>query len=288
MNGQHSLSRYVWILAVLLPLAACDRGPSPEVQARLDSLQATRDSLTRELAEQNEYVHNLSRRIEDAVGDVNETGVTLPEAMEDRIETMRSELESARARLAETRQRAANLSNRASVLRDSLNTVVRERDEALAMQRDSIDTLLHSLHTMTQSMDELSRERTSLETALGELESKHYTVYYVVGTRDELVERGIIEEEGGARILFLLWKAGETLVPARDLDPEQFQAIDFRQTGSIELPEPGSYVLVSRHDTSYVEPLAAEDGRITGESLQITEPEEFWRSSRYLILVREG
>src|SRR2546429_6341430 len=40
--------------------------------------------------------------------------------------------------------------------------------------------------------------------------------YYVVGTKDELEQKGIITEEGGARFLFVLWKSGKTLVRSEE------------------------------------------------------------------------
>lgn len=287
MRHVKTISRLGLALAVITPLMACDGGPSPEVQARLDSLQATRDSLTRELAEQNEYVQDLSRRIEEATGDIEGTGVASPEELNDRLTTMRNELETARADLSQARQRIGALGNQATMLRDSLDAVITERDEALAMQRDSIADVVASLDSMETVVDDLTTERTNLADELSAIEEKYYTVYYTVGTRDELLERGIIEEEGGARVLLVLWRAGETLVPARDLDPDQFRAVDFRQTSTIALPAPGTYKIVSRQDIGYVEPSPGEDGRFTGETLRITEPEQFWQSSRFLILVAE-
>ena len=112
----------IWVLAAIIPAAACSQGPSPEVQARIDSLQTARDSLTRELAEQNEYVQQLSRRSEEAVGAAG--GSVTPEQLGDQITTLRDELESARARAAQTQQRVGTLNRQVSTLRDSLNTVV--------------------------------------------------------------------------------------------------------------------------------------------------------------------
>jgi len=47
----------------------------------------------------------------------------------------------------------------------------------------------------------------------------------VIGTKDELEERGIVQHpEGGSRFLFVLWKTGVTLTPARHLDPSGVHA----------------------------------------------------------------
>lgn len=287
MRQLPNISRWGWALAVLIPLTACESGPSPGVQARLDSLQATRDSLTRQLAEQDEYVTALSQRIDEAVGDLGESGAYTPEGLGDRISLLRDELEAGRDGMAAAQERIDALAGQVRRLQDSLSAALTRRNQALATQQDSISALLSSLDSMKASVGDLSTVRTGLERALSELETRYYTVYYVVGTRDELVDRGVLEEEGGARVLLVLWRAGETLLPARNLEPEQFQAVDLRQATVLQLPEPGTYRIVSRQDTSLLDPAPGEDGRFEGESLRITSPEQFWKASPYLILVAE-
>lgn len=281
-----SLAHSALALALILPFAACDRGPSPEVQARLDSLQTTRDSLARELAERSETIQQLTTSIERAASQVSETGVTAPENLQDRIATMADNLQSTRSQLEEAQRRIRVLSRQSSSLRDSLDAVITERNEALAMQRDSIDQLVAGLDSMSSRAEMLSTERADLSEALRALEEKYYTVHVAIGTRDELMEQGVIEEEGGARVLLILWKAGETLVPARDLPDNAFQSMDFRETTTIDLPQQGTYKLISRHNPEYLATTLDEDGQFSGASLEVTEPEQFWQSSRYLILMR--
>src|SRR5947199_8537513 len=77
------------------------------------------------------------------------------------------------------------------------------------------------------------------------------TVYYIVGTKDELEQRGIVREEGGARFLFVLWKSGKTLVPSRNLDPTAFTPFDRRALSEIPLPAADKeYPIYSLHDAS--------------------------------------
>ena len=288
MRRRENISRWGWALAVLIPLTACEApGPSTEVQARLDSLQATRDSLTRQLAEQDEYVAALSQRIDEAVGDLAGSDAYTPENLGDRINLLKEELEAGRDRMAAARERIDALTGQVRRLQDSLGAALTERSQALAVQQDSVSALLASLDSMRANAGDLSTVRIELERSLSELETKYYTVYYVVGTRDELMDRGVLEEEGGARVLLVLWRAGETLLPARNLEPEQFQAVDLRQAAVIQLPEPGRYRIVSRQDTSFLDPAPGQDGRFEGKSLRITNPERFWRPSPYLILVAE-
>jgi len=113
------------------------------------------------------------------------------------------------------------------------------------------------------------------------------TVYYVIGTRDELQERGIVAPVGGSRFLFVLWKTGVTLAPARHLDPSLFTAINKREVTNIPLPDPnGHYRIASRQDLTALGTQADDQGEITGAgSLTIAHPEQFWKNSKFLIIV---
>lgn len=289
-NHAKMLTRSALALMLLLPAAACNQGPSPEVQARIDSLQAARDSLTRQLAQRSETIQQLTTSIEQASADIAETGATAPENLQDRIQTMSDNLQSARSQLAEAQRRIRTLSAQSRTLRDSLDSVITDRDQALAMQRDSISGLVVNLDSLASRVDQLSTAQADLSDALATLERKYYTVHVAIGTKDELMRQGVIEEEGGAHVLLILWKAGETVVPARNLAASEsaFTDMDLRQATTIDLPEPGTYKLVSRQNPEYLNAKLNEDGEFTGENLEITQPEAFWQTSRYLILMRQN
>ena len=112
------------------------------------------------------------------------------------------------------------------------------------------------------------------------------TVYYVVGTKDELERKGLIQEEGGARFLFVLWKSGKTLVPARNLDPSEFTQADRRHLTELPLPQSDKeYRIVSRQDTSALETPPDHDGKLSGHAVKISDTARFWANSKYLIIV---
>ncbi len=68
-----------------------------------------------------------------------------------------------------------------------------------------------------------ARDRnTALTDTVANLTSYKNTVYYAVGTKDELIKRGIVTKEGSKFLVF----GGTRLEPARNLDPAAFTAID--------------------------------------------------------------
>jgi hypothetical protein len=271
-----------WSLVMALPLAACNRGPSQEVQQELTTLRAQRDSLIREEAAKSQTMERLSQALESIQG-ASGSGALPPESLRDRITAIATERDNARNELATAQRRIRSLARQRASLRDSLQNTRAMSDSLLAMQRDSISSL-HSSMSMTE--DSLSQQVAAVSDTLRGLEKEHYTVYYTVGTAKELLDRGVVTKEGGARFLGFLWKRGQSLVPARSLQTDEFKAIDLRTTTDIQLPAQGTYKLVSRQDVQYLNPTPDAAGEFTAGDLKVTDPQNFWRHSRFLILER--
>ena len=134
----------------------------------------------------------------------------------------------------------------------------------------------------------LEAENIALRDTVATMGQRENTVYYIVGTKEELIERGVITPEGGSRFLFIFGKRGRVLAPARKLDPSQFTAINKRDVTEIPLPgADGEYQIASRQNLEFLATPPDEKGKITGtETLRIASPEQFWTASRFLIVVR--
>jgi hypothetical protein len=145
----------------------------------------------------------------------------------------------------------------------------------IATQKQTIDLLTDQVQTLTT-------ENVALRDSLA-------TGYYVIGTREELKKKGILTEQGGGRVLFILWRTGKTLQPARNLDPDLFTAIDTRQVTQIPLPVASAeYRVASLQDLEYIAE-ERKDGKYAGTpTLTITSAVDFWRNSKFLIIIREG
>ena len=105
-------------------------------------------------------------------------------------------------------------------------------------------------------------------------------VYYVIGTKDELLKKHVIEQTGGTLGL------GKTQVPARDLNPSDFTSIDKTKVSEIAFPAADkAYKIITRQDVGALETAPDKDGRIKG-GLKIKDAEKFWGASKYLILIQ--
>ena len=98
------------------------------------------------------------------------------------------------------------------------------------------------------------------------------------------MEKGVVVKEGGANLLIA--RPGRTLVPARVLDAAAFTPIDQREVKQIAMPDSTRrYRVISRQTLDAAEVTERKGTEFRGD-LRITKPDEFWASSRYLIVVK--
>jgi len=277
--------------AVVLAAAAC--GPSPEVRAKLaalDTVSAQKDSLLQEVALQTRLLSDVAAEIAEVqVKDLKVSTESPAAAHRDSmVQTIRSvvtRLDQSERRLRQSQQRVRSLTQLSDSLRATLEATMANLEGVIESQKLTIATLTARIDTLQTHNLALQSENVALKDTV----TSESAVFYVIGTKAELKQQGIIVEEGGSRVLFILWRTGETVAPARELDPTLFTAIDRRQTTEIPLPHPtGRYRIVSRHDLQFLDTPRDDRGRITGaESLRIGSPANFWRASRFLIVVQE-
>src|SRR2546428_6676272 len=106
-----------------------------------------------------------------------------------------------------------------------------------------------------------------------------------MGTKDGLRKTGLMGREGGSRSLCSRGKGGKTTQPARELDPAAFHAIDKTKVTEIPFPDDKPYRIASRQDVRGLATPPGDHGEITGDRLKIADPDEFWKTSKFLIIV---
>jgi uncharacterized coiled-coil protein SlyX len=283
-----SYPKRVWPLLVPAVLLAAACGPTAQIKARLatlDTVSAQKDSLIQELALQAQtlsavtselakvHVRNLRVSSESPAAAQRDT-------MVQKVRYLVARVQDSESRLRSSDQRIRNL----TFLSDSLRTML---ENTVASLQETIDAQKEQIAALSATVDTLQIHNAALTDTLANMSVRENTVYYVIGTRDQLKEKGLVVEEGGSRVLWVLWKTGQTLQTARDLDPAQFTTFDKRLT---DIPLPygdGVYRILSRQDTSSLATKPDDHGRITGASLRIASPGEFWRNSKFLVILVE-
>lgn len=291
-----------WLLAPLAlavaVAAGCEPGVSSETRARLatlDTVEAQRDSLFVEVADNARLLNDLSAELDKVEGLATDS-TTAESPLNAQRDALRQKVQQVTARLAGTEQRLA--SSRAQLRRtreqaDTLKGRVSELEQMVAGFEEMVESQRVTITSLTDRVTALEAQTLALQDTTAALRDtvstmaeRQSTAYYAVGTKQELIDRGIIVKEGGARVLFIFGKTGETLRPARELDPSEFTAINLREVTEIPLPDStAEYTIASRQDLSYLAQPPEKDGRIRGQVV-IGAPEQFWLPSKFLILVK--
>jgi uncharacterized coiled-coil protein SlyX len=271
------------LVSAVFTLAAC--GTSAETERKLAELEqanAQKDSLMQEVAISSRLISDVNTELAKAKIRSNRLSVSSESPITASNDTLLAKLRYVVTRVRETetalnesRQRIKNLTSLSDSLRATLDSTVGNLQSVIASQKTTIDLL-------TDRVNALTEENVALKDSLA-------TGYYIVGTRAELKKMGILTEQGGGRVLFILWRTGKTLQPARNLDPSLFTAIDTRQVTQIPLPSASAeYRVASLQDLSYIAEERSHNKYSGTPSLTITSPVDFWRTSKFLIIIREG
>ena len=282
------------IAPILAVAVGC--GPSQETQQRMAELEeaaARKDSLLIEIADLGRFMSDVSAELSDVSLEGSDLEVMLESPMQAsrdsvliKIQYLNDRVEKGEQRLAQSQQRIRSLALESDTLEALLAETIRSYERTLENQRATIVSLNDRVILLQADNVRLAASLDTVSTQLDTLKAETGTVYYVVGTKDDLLKRGLVEKEGGSRVLFIFGKRGETLVPARELDPAEFTAIDKHQVTTIPLPDStAEYEIASRHPTDQL--WLTEDGEIRGSALEIASPDQFWLASKFLIVVRK-
>jgi len=286
-----------WMLPVVVLIAACDTQAKTQLRTlahadslRTDSLLRIKNDLLNEVMASTQFVNDLNTEVaklksrktskltptasrESDVTNVKEERASVVAKVRELV----ARLDSSEARVASLRARAARLSARDS----TLVAQVAAYEKTIASLRQQVEQQQQQLAEVTQENVKLVGERAALTDTVTQLTAEKNTVYYIIGTKDELIHEGILVEEGHKRFLLV---GGRPVAPARELDPAKFTKIDRLRDKVINFPA-GDYTILSRQNPTYASPFSTNGGKLSG-GLRIDQPEKFWEPSKFLIIVK--
>ena len=305
-------------MVLLMGTAACGASQDAERLAELEALAVERDSLLAQVADNARLMSEIGLELARVQADpFAATGpregpleVLTPDSIRAGIGALADRILETEGRLAESQRRIQALVTDSTVRRaqvvdleqmvESFRATIENQKRTIASLTERVGALERANARLEAEKAALARERTalaeqaamlaeqntSLAEAVSELSERENTAFYVIGTKEELIQRGIVTEVGGSRTFLILGRRGQTLVPARDLDVSQFTAIDRRYLTEIALPDPErSYRIITRQDLSALAAPADTDGTVRG-AVVIADPARFWANQKFLIIVQ--
>ena len=183
-----------------------------------------------------------------------------------RREELKAELEEIRAAVR------ANLAKLAT-----LERLVSELKSQLEEKETTISQLEEKVLQLQQATEELKTTVASQETQITEQKGQLATAYVLSGTKKELLKTGLVEKKGSILGLGGNWQR------TGKFDETLFRKIDTREEKEFPFTAPPDKVrILSDHPKDSYE-VVAEDPK--GSRLKITDPDRFWKGSKFLVIL---
>lgn len=258
-----------------------------EANPLADSLSAVNGELNGQLTEKeqalqefvnsfNEIQENLNaiKEKEKIVSANSQSG-----DVKSKEETIKEDIQAIYDLMSKNKNRINSLSKKLK----NANSKIKGLEEMIASLQAQIDAKDGEISDLKSQLEakniELSNIVMTLENIEAESEAKTEkmnTVFYAFGTSKELKEKNVITKEGGFIGL------GKSTKVKDDFNKDYFTKIDAAQVTSINIGAKKAKVITNHPSSSY-----KLVGDKTVEKIEITNPDEFWSTSKYLVIITE-
>ncbi|GEM_PF-2219041 len=284
----------VYWLAVLFVLFGCQQKQKiaqlEEQKAQLESEynllveeSAMKDKFIAEYTETVNEVYSNLERIRKRENLLLRISKDMPESdsasmkqkMLTNIASIDRYIQKSKKRLRALRAKSAKWESQKAALQETienLQKIIAQKEKDLAAMRAQVE---HLNARVAEVEEELENKTEFIKVQ----EQQLRTGFYIIGTEEELKQKGIIVERGG----FLGIHKTKTL--AADFSTKDFLTTDITHTEVIPIAgSPKKVELISPHKDGTYNLLQTEENQTV---LKITNPEEFWKI-RYLVILTRG
>ena len=282
-------------IVLALGLSSCVENSSKykALQAQLDSLQTSHNIQGAELDELfatiNEIEQGLSsiRESESILTVQTADGLEIKQgsreqlkqdmaAIQEAIKNYQAEIKKLqndkRLQSAQFKKRLSAMQKELKEKSDIIATIskqLEEKEAQIVLQSKQIATLDQVVSTLKEEVSTLSSEGTKLKEKIADQEAEIYSVYYIVGTKSELIEAGVMTKGG-------LFKSSKVSYQS---EKDAFIRIDLREISEINTNAGKAKVMSIHPKGTYA--FVENDGEMV---LNISDPEKFWQQTKYLVI----
>ena len=257
-------------------ITACTRDDrKSEEQQHVESMMAILDQVQRNLGRIRQKEAVVERLSSDIEGRKEKNPQQLGKEIYDNIRFIDSTLSASKSLVGRLEEE-----NRASRFRiESLDRMTRELKGDIDSKGREVTTMKGEISKLNNQISKLMTTVDVMDEVIDDQEDRMSTGYYIVGTVDQLVAKGILIKPGPLdRIL------GAGPVLAGDFDTKAFKQIDISQTRDLFFDKPLKKLhIITPHTRSSYDFVGGNSSSL----LLIRDEPEFWRKSRCLIIVQE-
>lgn len=268
-----------------LSLGSCSGGTDKEGNPLADSLNAVNNNLNGKLSEKeaalqefivsfNEIQENLNaiKEKEKIVTNTSKAG-----DVKNKEDQIKEDIQAIYDLMAKNKTRIGALSEKlkkSSLKIEGLQKMIENLQTSINQKDGEIADLKSQIEGLNIDISNLKANVEATEKTVAEKTEVIQTAYYAFGTSKELKEKNIITKEGG----FI--GMGKSTKIKEDFNRDYFTKINIANTTVINIGAKKAKIITNHPSSSY-----KLVGDKTVEKLEITNPEEFWSASKYLVIV---
>jgi hypothetical protein len=281
----------IFLLGLLL-ITGCGKKKEKQIldlqanNAKLQTEFNQKDSLLNELfVSINQIEQNLAditareKLITDAPVDEKKMDMDVRDKIMDEIISINNMIEMNKKQLAVLKDQLKRSDVKTSALQETIKLLtsrLEEKEQEISGLKEQLVKLNFKIEELNATVDTLREETASQSKVISQQDAmlgEMNTIWYVVGTKKDLTDKGIIEKAGG--MLSGNMKMSEMI------NPDYFTVSDMRKISVISFESSKAELVTIHPEGSYK--FIIENEKIKG--LEITNPKDFWKSSRFLVIM---
>ena len=280
-------------IACALFIGSCASGPSPAETSRdkalvenasLKNELQNRDSLITGMAlafddiEKNIEMMDDQQRVINSQTSEGELGHDKRERIVQKLQLVNGLMKDSRERIAELTKRLDKSKFESTGLRKKLKELdmrLASRDSSITSLKDELLAKDFKINQVNDQLSAIEMDVAMYEATIQQQEHELNKAYYAMGTFKELEDRGVLTKEGGVIGI------GRKEALREDVATTEFKEVDKRDLKRIPLNNASKAVLVTEHPSKSYE-MVEENDKFA--YLDIKDPEEFWRLSKYMVV----
>jgi SMC interacting uncharacterized protein involved in chromosome segregation len=237
-----------------------------EIQANLDSIKTAEKLVTINSARPGELGSSQKKQILEDIALLNQ----LIQKNKDLVASLQKKLTNANSKIGQLQGMVSEFEK----MVETLNARIEEKDAEIAQLTKEVQRLNIDISQLTEQVQKVTQESQEKSETIESQVRELNRAFYAIGTAKELTENNILEKTGGVLGM------GRTMKMKKDFNREYFSEVDIRYFTVLPLMVKKARVISVHPATSY-----HITGEKTADTLFIDNPKEFWKASKYLLLV---
>ena len=280
------MKKLVFAIACTLAVASCNQDAAKKAE---QAAQQQRDSLEQIISQKDNEINDMMTTlsdIEEGFREITEAqsrvtlakqgeGTNTMQRIKENFQFIQAQMQQNKELINKLKQQVRESSVKGGQLKkiiDNLTQQLETKDQQLQALREELDRKDIHIAELDEKVANLEEDNTKKDETISAQDKAINSAWFVFGTKDELKSQNILSKDG----LF-----SKTKVLSKDFNKDYFTKIDIRIDKEIKLYSKSAQIMTSHPAGSYTLQRDANKQYV----LRINNPEAFWSTSKYLVVL---